>query len=334
MNTNAKRNQMSKKGFVVLDKTNKNELIVTVSRKFLKGYHGVIFRFQIPDKNNFVVTVRGEKHGKSHVYLCVSNDGTHFSCQKIFTKTRSKFAQMVPNQKSNFGIVGIFFKEANPKDFFLIDSLDVVSKRYKQSILVPFVSPKNHPEKNPGKKSQIKNKPEKTSENVSQIKSEKNNKKKNQAGIPEKEAIKKIDIEKIKEILSQTPGHFQKGKATNRENNTIALLTEQLEKISKLKSDMEKNFDEMYENQKKRIRKLEHEKKEMKLKIQETKNKCNRDRNNDQINEDSFHVYRHEKGNRESENDDENYENCNSISISMDRYPSIEEMSDSMDSSF
>lgn len=262
MNT-VKSTRLLSKGKVSLKKT-KQGLVVTSSGN--DSNSGIYYVFNVSENTSYVVTLTGKKLDSSATVCLAIWSGTKspLSCKRVFTVTSNTYGHMIPHRKGKQLCIGVLFQSAKPGDSFLLSNLTLMSRNRRKT--VKFNTLKKE-----------KKKARSTSRSTSKAKAPPTQNIKRRQTVPDitnlKSVAKKrnttlsgpIDLEKIRQIATRDLSSSRS--LQKDEKDAITHLTQQLEKLSRLKSDMEENFSKMFDDQRSRIKRLEEERKNMKGKL-------------------------------------------------------------------
>jgi DNA-binding transcriptional MerR regulator len=282
------------KGNVKISKT-KTSLVVTSEANTRNN--GIYYNFDIEPGMGYVVTITGNKKSANiPVVLSIWDSPKWNTCKKIFTTKKNIYGQKIIPRKKNKISIGVFFQSSNIGDCFFINNIKLISANKKSRGIISFDT----------LSTDIKNK--KKPKEINEVEPETNTKK----DINNFNKLT-LNLDKIRELMtkknrSNSVISMDSTALHNQEEDAVRNLTLQLEKLSKLKSNMEENYTNMLEEQKSRIKKLETEKRSMKKLLPE----------NNKIPIQKLNV-----------TDDENL--YGSMSASMDMFPSIE-MNESIES--
>lgn len=292
-----KSTKLLTKGKVSLKKT-KEGLLVT-SPKGAKN-SGIYYVFNVQENTSYVVTLAGKKMSADTVVCLVvwSGKKTPISCKKVFTTTSNTYGHVIPHRKGRQLCIGVLFRNPSSSESFMLNNLVLMSRTRRQSIKYNTLKPPKV-----AKVAKPVKKPASRRPSVVTV-------------TPPKPTP--IDFEKLREIASRERSASIVSTISAEEKDAISELTQQLEKLSKLKSDMEENFSKMFEDQRTRIKRLEQEKKNMKKQL-----------SSNEANTGSPNLLKIPVQHVNGESDSEDY--YGSMSASMEMFPSLE-MSDSMDS--
>lgn len=273
---------------------------------------GIYYVFNVKENTSYVATLTGKKltNNANTILAIWTNSSSLFSCKRVFTTTSNTFGHMIPHRAGKQMCIGVLFQKAVPGASFLLSNLSLMSRDRRKTVKFNTLKAKKKSKPAPAPKPAPK--PAPTPVRRQTVPDIKNPPKK-----PKSSTLKApIDLEKIRQIASQkrSPSISSESPLQGEESSAITNLTEQMEKLSKLKTDMEQNFSKMFEEQRMRIKRLEQEKKKMKIQLSRSGTPK------------SIPVH-HVKGERESDSE----EFYGSMSASMDMFPSIE-IGDSIDS--
>jgi hypothetical protein len=311
-----KSTRLLSRGKVTLKKT-KAGLLVTSTGHGKNA--GIYYVFNVKPNTSYVVTLTGRKiKSASPTILAIwSGKSAPISCKRVFTTTNNTFGHMIPHKKGSQLCIGVLFQSASVGDSFLLTNLTLMSRSRRKTVKFNTLKAKKRARARPTPRPAPRKAPapapaprRQTEPNIA-----------TPVAIPRSNTLSgPIDLEKIRQIAARERSPSISSEVNAGEKDAISHLTQQLEKLSRLKSDMEENFAKMFDDQRSRIKRLEVERKSMKARL-------SLPASNGSPSSSSVIPVRRVKGDRESDSE----EFYGSMSASMDMFPSLE-MGESIDS--
>lgn len=222
--------------------------LVVTSRGKGKNF-GIYYIFKVRERTSYVATITGKKidPNSSTILAVWSSNRSPLSCKRVFTTTSNTFAHMIPHRKGKQLFVGVLFQKADVGSSFLLSELSLMSRTRRKSVRFNQINLKSKPKTLPKPIPKPKSKTDFNQNRSTTL-------------------GRSINLDKIRMIASTPRVQNPETEDKSHEHlEHLKNLTQQLEKISKLKSDMEENFSKMFDEQRSRIRKLESERKSVRI---------------------------------------------------------------------